>query len=77
MCTEIWSIDLIKNLNNQFEQNCEQSFEQKTWFEQKYQQSIWTEISTFNFEQRCQHKSEQKYQQSVWTKLSTVNLKKK
>ena len=47
--TENWLINLIKNMNDQFEQIMHNQFEQKYHFEEKCQQSIWTKVSTINF----------------------------
>ena len=39
-----WTINLNKNLNNQFDQNCQ--------FEQKYQQLVRTKLSTINLKKQ-------------------------
>ena len=46
-------------------------------FEQKYQQSIWTKISTTNLNKNIHKEFEQIYQQSVRTEISTNNLEQK
>ena len=43
----------------------------------KYQQSIWTELSTISFEEKYQQLFKQNNQQSIWIKVSTIKFELK
>ena len=71
-------------MNSQFEQNLNNRFEQKCQFQQKYQQSIWTNLTTIKWKKKQKltinmdndrsKQFEQKCQYLIWIELIKMNL---
>ena len=72
-------------MNSQFEQNLNHQFDQKCQFQQKNQQSIWTNLTTIKKKQKLtidlnrnlNNQFEQKCQQSKLKKRETINPEQK